>query len=85
MVSSHIISISLWITNLLLFIVSDQEQSRKKSLAKSSQIVVEPRDGFLVTEGAPGVLQFYNPVTDRFVNGVSRYYSYSPTNCYGCR
>ena len=31
----------------------------------SRRVVIEPKNGFIVSEGVPGVLQFYNPVTDR--------------------
>lgn len=46
---------------------ANKSKARNILLTKSSQITVEPRHGFLVSQGAPGVLQFYNPVTDRFV------------------
>jgi len=43
-------------------------RDKRKHLRDEPALVpalIEPREGFVVTEGAPGVLQFYNPITDR--------------------
>jgi len=53
-----------------MIVPNPHRENYVKEKMEHAPIVVDPRTGNTVAEGSPGVLQFYNPVSDKLVHVI---------------